>query len=52
MAIMLQHVMPVRIVKIPITVMKIGKDEINLLVGLLGRPLQSSVAPDKKLEVQ
>jgi hypothetical protein len=49
---MLRHVMPVKAVKIPMDVMKTRKTEIILLVGLLGCPLQSSVAPDRKLEVQ
>jgi hypothetical protein len=58
---MLWHVMPVKAEKIPMTVMKIRIAEIilmvgllghSLLVGLLGHSLQSSVAPDRKLEVQ
>ena len=49
---MLWHVMPVKAVKIPMSVMKTRKAEIIPLVGLLGCPLQSSVAPDRKLEVQ
>jgi hypothetical protein len=43
---------PVRILKILTTVMKIRKAEMIPLVSLLGHPLQSSVAPDKKLETQ
>jgi hypothetical protein len=44
--------MPVKTVKIPMFVMKTRKAEMIPLVGLLGHPLQSSVAPDRKLEVQ
>jgi hypothetical protein len=49
---MLRHVIPVKAVKIPMTVMKTRKAEIIPLVGLLGHPLQSSVTPYRKLEVQ
>jgi hypothetical protein len=44
--------MPVKAVKIPTTVIKTRKAEIIPLVGLLGHPLQSSVAPDRKLDIQ
>jgi hypothetical protein len=49
---MLRHVMPVKAVKIPMTMMKTRNAEITPLVGLLGHPLQTGVAPDRKLEVQ
>jgi hypothetical protein len=49
---MLLHVMPIKTVRIPIAMMKMRKDEIVPLVGLFGHPLQSSLTPDKKLEVQ
>jgi hypothetical protein len=44
--------MPVKIIKIPIATMKMRKAEIVKLVGLFGCPFQSSLTPDKKLEVQ